>query len=279
MMNHEEILALYDRRRAASSALGDELVRRNSRGAMEDTARRLGILKRGTMVFDTESEVAVFGDMSVFEQWKDGENAVRRMLRTDPPPEGTVEREVLEAKRDARYSIFAGVRTEPGVGVWMKDVFRPGEEVLVVDRGLALSDPRLAMATRLMRFPEFAMTTGAGIPIVDGEAMEEVIALLTRRYEALTLDEVNALPPPQRSEFAFIVARALLARGQARHIVYSDRPDLEDPRELMPETYEPRLMPQEPVRAEPRVGRNEPCPCGSGKKFKKCHGAAGAGAG
>jgi hypothetical protein len=22
----------------------------------------------------------------------------------------------------------------------------------------------------------------------------------------------------------------------------------------------------------PRVGRNEPCPCGSGKKFKKCHG-------
>jgi preprotein translocase subunit SecA len=22
------------------------------------------------------------------------------------------------------------------------------------------------------------------------------------------------------------------------------------------------------------VGRNDPCPCGSGKKFKKCHGAA-----
>ena len=23
----------------------------------------------------------------------------------------------------------------------------------------------------------------------------------------------------------------------------------------------------------PKVGRNEPCPCGSGKKYKKCHGA------
>jgi preprotein translocase subunit SecA len=22
-----------------------------------------------------------------------------------------------------------------------------------------------------------------------------------------------------------------------------------------------------------KIGRNEPCPCGSGKKFKKCHGA------
>ena len=28
------------------------------------------------------------------------------------------------------------------------------------------------------------------------------------------------------------------------------------------------------VHEEPRVGRNEPCPCGSGKKYKKCHGAA-----
>lgn len=29
----------------------------------------------------------------------------------------------------------------------------------------------------------------------------------------------------------------------------------------------------EPVRVEKRVGRNDPCPCGSGKKFKQCHGA------
>jgi preprotein translocase subunit SecA len=27
------------------------------------------------------------------------------------------------------------------------------------------------------------------------------------------------------------------------------------------------------VRAEKKVGRNDPCPCGSGKKYKKCHGA------
>jgi uncharacterized protein len=28
----------------------------------------------------------------------------------------------------------------------------------------------------------------------------------------------------------------------------------------------------------PKVGRNDPCPCGSGKKYKKCHGASAAGA-
>ena len=26
------------------------------------------------------------------------------------------------------------------------------------------------------------------------------------------------------------------------------------------------------VRQDKKVGRNEPCPCGSGKKYKQCHG-------
>jgi hypothetical protein len=29
-----------------------------------------------------------------------------------------------------------------------------------------------------------------------------------------------------------------------------------------------------PAAASPTAGRNDPCPCGSGKKFKKCHGSA-----
>ncbi len=38
-----------------------------------------------------------------------------------------------------------------------------------------------------------------------------------------------------------------------------------DEDDYYPETY---------VRPEPKVGRNEPCPCGSGKKYKKCCGAS-----
>jgi preprotein translocase subunit SecA len=33
----------------------------------------------------------------------------------------------------------------------------------------------------------------------------------------------------------------------------------------------PREKPQ-PVHVEKKVGRNDPCPCGSGKKYKNCHG-------
>ncbi|HET6992241.1 MAG TPA: SEC-C metal-binding domain-containing protein, partial [Bacteroidia bacterium] len=29
---------------------------------------------------------------------------------------------------------------------------------------------------------------------------------------------------------------------------------------------------QQVVRQDPKIGRNDPCPCGSGKKYKQCHG-------
>jgi preprotein translocase subunit SecA len=35
---------------------------------------------------------------------------------------------------------------------------------------------------------------------------------------------------------------------------------------------EPNQRPKSPRKAEGKVGRNDPCPCGSGKKYKKCHG-------
>ena len=35
---------------------------------------------------------------------------------------------------------------------------------------------------------------------------------------------------------------------------------------------QPQPQHLKPVRVEKKVGRNEPCPCGSGKKYKQCHG-------
>jgi uncharacterized protein len=58
------------------------------------------------------------------------------------------------------------------------------------------------------------------------------------------------------------------ARRENAEAAFSDAledEDLDDD-DYYPETY---------VRAAPKVGRNHPCPCGSGKKFKKCCGSAG----
>jgi preprotein translocase subunit SecA len=39
---------------------------------------------------------------------------------------------------------------------------------------------------------------------------------------------------------------------------------------------EPNQRPKSPRKAQGKIGRNDPCPCGSGKKYKKCHGQPGA---
>lgn len=37
----------------------------------------------------------------------------------------------------------------------------------------------------------------------------------------------------------------------------------------------PEVVRREPIRNPNKIGRNDPCPCGSGKKFKQCHGNSG----
>ncbi len=36
--------------------------------------------------------------------------------------------------------------------------------------------------------------------------------------------------------------------------------------------YDPTPVKQQPISVGPKIGRNDPCPCGSGKKYKACHG-------
>jgi preprotein translocase subunit SecA len=44
------------------------------------------------------------------------------------------------------------------------------------------------------------------------------------------------------------------------------------PGEGMPPMPGNQPRPTQPIRVEKHVGRNDPCPCGSGKKYKQCHG-------
>jgi preprotein translocase subunit SecA len=51
-------------------------------------------------------------------------------------------------------------------------------------------------------------------------------------------------------------------------------PALRTSRSEMPQRNEEpqQEIKREPVKADPKIGRNDPCPCGSGKKYKSCHG-------
>jgi preprotein translocase subunit SecA len=51
-----------------------------------------------------------------------------------------------------------------------------------------------------------------------------------------------------------------------------ERKQARQQRDLQYQTGPAQAEAPKPVRAAAKVGRNDPCPCGSGKKYKKCHG-------
>ena len=91
-----------------------------------------------------------------------------------------------------------------------------------------------------------------------GKIKHDVVAFFTKLEitmpeEVEAIEEQHKLAHEQQSELEYMHEEAdtLSAGGEA---------------ELKPEAMKPFK------RVEQKVGRNEPCPCGSGKKYKQCHG-------
>jgi preprotein translocase subunit SecA len=74
-------------------------------------------------------------------------------------------------------------------------------------------------------------------------------------------EEAEAATAPRRAPIA------MPARRAAANVNYSYGAAASGGQDAKVETIQ---------RHAPKVGRNDPCPCGSGKKYKKCHGAAAA---
>ncbi len=68
------------------------------------------------------------------------------------------------------------------------------------------------------------------------------------------------------------VREAVPERSAPRQQYRETKQDLSDPNQQAAAAHDTREVKREPIRSEKTVGRNDPCPCGSGKKFKNCHG-------
>jgi preprotein translocase subunit SecA len=90
----------------------------------------------------------------------------------------------------------------------------------------------------------------------------------------------------KRESFEMFAAMKERIENDIVRFLFLMEPVIEKEREQMAERRErdlsysaPAKEAAEPKRAAtgPKIGRNDPCPCGSGKKYKKCHGAAAGG--
>jgi preprotein translocase subunit SecA len=87
-------------------------------------------------------------------------------------------------------------------------------------------------------------------------SFENMLSLLSRTARAVGPADAPAAPPPAAPRFE--TSTTVTSSGPAE--APAPEPEIQ--------------LPKVTIRREvPKVGRNEPCPCGSGKKFKNCHGA------
>jgi preprotein translocase subunit SecA len=93
--------------------------------------------------------------------------------------------------------------------------------------------------------------------------------LVEFKKEAFTLfDDLMGRIDKESVRFLFLVQPAK-PEDEAKQI---ERRQRQQQQNLQFQTGAAQAEPPKPVRAAAKVGRNDPCPCGSGKKYKKCHG-------
>jgi len=94
--------------------------------------------------------------------------------------------------------------------------------------------------------------------------------LVEFKREAFTLfDDLMDRIDKESVRFLFLMQPAR-PEEEARQI---ERRQRQQQQNLQFQAGPAQAEPPKPARAGAKVGRNDPCPCGSGKKYKKCHGA------
>ena len=78
--------------------------------------------------------------------------------------------------------------------------------------------------------------------------------------------------PEQPNQRRVEIREAAPEKRQDMSKYKEQKQDLSDPNQQAAAQRDTREAKREPIRVEKTVGRNDPCPCGSGKKYKACHG-------
>jgi hypothetical protein len=215
------LVARYKKLRQVGLEQNKHLVEQLSREDMNAGGQKLGILKDNYLMLDTEDMVCVFIDYCLHDVRRQGVNAIERVLRDSPPPAGSDDMLLLEAKRNAYYSLFTIEATEPGIYVHCRDLLRD-RAVVMMDVNLSrTARAGVVLATRIFAPEGISMSTGATLPF--GMTSPEERAELTRRIRGPhSSADIDNLTPTQLSDMTASIIRRCLQRGAAEHVSYLD---------------------------------------------------------
>jgi preprotein translocase subunit SecA len=265
--NHEEIIDTREYLMTLAEDLLDSTVENYApRQADFDTWDLEALAREVTRVFAVEVSTAQFADKtsgeireqlwtSILESYESKEKLVGREVLQ------RVERDIMLQIVDAQWKdhLYSLDHLKEGIGL----------------RGYGQRDPLV----------EYKKESFNLFQAMKDRVDEEIVRYLWWLRPVLADDAVT--PPPARRPIPAPRRPPLIMNNPAAESAASSVFGV--PRSAAPNTAAPARAsgPQQPPRVggddapikqvrrdEPKVGRNDPCPCGSGKKYKKCHGAA-----
>jgi preprotein translocase subunit SecA len=139
-------------------------------------------------------------------------------------------------------------------------------------RGYGQKDPLVEFKKEAFILFEDMMTR------IDNETVRYLFHIQVQQGEQTGPGGASQAPSPQRPPRPRAAAASAAARaGEPEHLPAVareiERRQQRQQKDLQYQTGPAQAEAPKPVRAGAKVGRNDPCPCGSGKKYKKCHGA------
>jgi hypothetical protein len=252
-LDYESILSRYTHARKITFKLGESLVGLLSREVIVQAAKLLGMWKNGQIHFKDEDQSSVLFDFAIYDYPLEGPTPLDAYADKFPPnPRSDMESSLALVRRNY-YSLFEVEAVVSGVGVHVHDLFAE-QDHFIADRGFSQTVERgFLLATRIFPSDDFLMTSGAGLPCTPG-LRKEIL-----RIKSLPKNQGAESDPKRRSIFDAEIIRLCLNAPGAPEIRYGTGAE--------GSASETALG--LPTR---RTGRNDPCPCGSGKKYKKCCG-------
>jgi preprotein translocase subunit SecA len=139
-------------------------------------------------------------------------------------------------------------------------------------RGYGQKDPLVEFKKEAFILFEDMMTR------IDNETVRYLFHIQVQQGEQQGSGGTPQTPSPQQPPRPRAAAASAAARaGEPEHLPAVareiERRQQRQQKDLQYQTGPAQAEAPKPVRAGAKVGRNDPCPCGSGKKYKKCHGA------
>jgi len=259
MTEYNELVNQYKQFRQITRKLHSTLPEYLSKEVFNKCGKKLGLMKRDTLVFNDEQDMAVLMDHCLYDYRENGHNAISRHLADSKTETNTNEHKVLRAMSESFYTLIQIEDVLPGVGVLVNDLLGD-RQFLLIDMGFSeTAEQKMVIATRLLPFEDFVMTSGAALP-VDQETLSRILDFAVEHYGGED-DRYIDVDMQERADLIAEIIRSCLNIRSDSQVFYEDMPeDIE---------FEPVT---EPLQSVGRVGRNEPCPCGSGKKYKRCCG-------